>query len=298
MIRLSMYLLLMSFAVGASADLKVFACEPEWAELARVIGGDLVEAYSATNAFQDPHYIQARPSLIAKVRRAELLVCSGAQLEIGWLPVLLQKGNNPRVQPGQPGFFEASAMVRRLEVPAAVDRAQGDMHPTGNPHVQTNPHNVSRIAQALTERMSQLDAANAAVYRSGLEHFSERWNAATERWEARAAPLRGKRLITHHKSWAYLEDWLGLIEVANLEPVPGVPPTAAHLSRLLATYGKGGADYIVRAPFQDEKASKWLAERSGIPALVLPLTVGGTEHAKDLFSLFDDILDRLLGSAS
>lgn len=298
MLRLFLLLLIAACSTVARADLKVFTCEPEWSALAREIGGSHVDAYSATTALQDPHYIQARPSLIAKVRSADLMVCSGAQLEIGWLPVLLQKGNNARVQPGAPGFFEASAMVRRLEVPASVDRSQGDMHPMGNPHVQTNPHNVSIIAIALTERMAQLDAANAGAYRAGLERFAARWDAAMSGWEARAAPLRGKRFITHHKSWVYLEDWLGVEEVANLEPVPGVPPTASHLGELLARFGQGGADYIIRAPFQDDKPSAWLAERTHIQALVLPLSVGGTDGAKDLFSLFDDILDRLLGEKS
>lgn len=293
--RTILFLLLLIAALPSRADLHLFACEPEWEALAKEIGHGHVDTYSATTALQDPHYIQARPSLIAKVRSADLVLCSGAQLEIGWLPVLLQRGNNPKVQPGTPGFFEASSFVRRLEVPASVDRAQGDIHPQGNPHVQTNPYNISRVAAALTERMAQLDVNNADVYRAGLDDFMKRWNAAISGWEFRAAPLKGKRVITHHKSWTYLEDWLGLQEVANLEPVPGLPPTTSHLSELVAQFGKGGADFIIRAPFQDEKPSLWLSERSGIPMLVLPLTVGGTDKATDLFSLFGDILDRLLG---
>jgi len=171
------------------------------------------------------------------------------------------------------------------------------MHPQGNPHIQTNPHNISRIAKVLGQRMTQLDNAHAAAYQAGLADFLQRWNKAIAGWEARAKPLAGKRVITHHKSWAYLEDWLHLQEVANLEPVPGIPPTAGHLSTLLAEFGNGGADFIIRAPFQSSKASNWLAEHTGIPAMVLPLTVGGTSGAHDLFSLFDDILDRLLGGS-
>jgi len=281
-----------------SADIKLFACEPEWAALAEEIGHGHVRAVSATTALQDPHFIQARPSLIARVRSADLVVCSGADLEIGWLPMLLQKAGNPRVQPGKPGYFEASSYVTRLDVPATLDRSQGDVHALGNPHVQTNPHNISLIAIALADRLSELDAGNAAVYRDGLTDFTRRWNAAIAIWEARGAPLRGKRIITHHKSWSYLEDWLGLREVANLEPLPGVPPTASHLSRLLQEFGSGGADFIVRAPFQDDRPSQWLQERSGIPALVLPLTVGGSDDARNLFSWFDAILDRLLQAQS
>ena len=287
---------LLSFT--AHARLRVFACEPEWQALAGEIGGNLVAASSATNAHQDPHYIQARPSLIARVRRADLLVCSGADLEIGWLPVLLAKANNPRVRPGSAGYLEASNLVHRLEVPKAIDRSQGDVHPLGNPHVQTNPHNIDVIASALGERMAQLDPANAGAYRERLAAFQTRWRSAMARWEKRGKPLAGQHVITHHKSWAYLEDWLGLDEVANLEPLPGVPPTAGHLSALLRQFESGGAAFIIRAPFQDPKASKWLSERTGIPAVMLPLTVGGSPAARDLFTWFDDILDRLLGAAA
>ena len=280
------------------AALRVFACEPEWASLASELGGDLVDTSSATHALQDPHYIQARPSLISKVRRADLLVCSGAQLEIGWLPKLLEKANNPDVRPGNRGYLEASAFVRRLDVPGNVDRSQGDMHPLGNPHVQVNPHNIELVTSALGQRLQQLDPANAEAYRDRTAAFLERWAAAIAAWEEKAAPLRGKRVIAHHKSWVYLEDWLGMVELANLEPVPGVPPTASHLGTLLARFGKdgAGAEFIVRAPFQSDKASTWLSERTAIPAVMLPLSVGGSDGATDLFGLFDDILDRLLGA--
>lgn len=280
----------------AQADLRVFTCEPEWAVLAVEIGGNLVKSDSATQALQDPHYIQARPSLIAKLRRADLLICSGSELEIGWLPQLLSKANNPHVRPGNIGYFEASSFVPRLDVPTSVDRAKGDMHPRGNPHVQANPHNILIIAQALAGRMAQLDPANADRYRQGGVVFLERWQEAITAWEDRAGILRGKRVVAHHKSWVYLQDWLGLVEVATLEPVPGIPPTANHLGELLRMLGdKGdGAEYIIRAPYQSAKASLWLSERTGIPALLLPLTVGGSEGATDLFSLFDDILERLL----
>jgi zinc/manganese transport system substrate-binding protein len=280
----------------SKAELDVFACEPEWAALVVEIGGDLVDVDSATTALQDPHYIQARPSLIAKVRNADLIVCSGAQLEIGWLPALLQKANNRNVMPGSDGNFEASMFVERFEATGNVDRAQGDIHPQGNPHVQTSPHNIRLIAGALAERMVQLDSANADAYRSGLANFTSRWDEAIERWENRAAPLAGKRVITHHKSWVYLERWLGLQEVGNLEPIPGLPPTAGHLSQLVKRFSNGGADVIVRSPYQDDRASEWLEDRTGIPAVVLPLTVGGTEEATDLIAWFDDIIERLLGA--
>ncbi len=289
-------LVLVLTPIAAQADLSIFACEPEWAALATEIGQGRVNTYSATTALQDPHYIQARPSLIAKVRKADLVICSGAQLEIGWLPVLLQKANNRKVIPGASGYFEASSFVERFDATTDVDRAKGDIHPLGNPHVQTNPHNIAMIAVALTKRMSELDIDNSGAYQEGLAGFSKRWSEAIENWERKSDPLRGKRVITHHKSWVYLERWLGLVEAANLEAIPGLPPTAGHLSRLVSRFEHGGAEFIVRSPYQDQRASNWLSERTGIPSVELPLTVGGTDQATDLFSLFDEIIDRLLGA--
>ena len=279
--------------VSASAQLKVFACEPEWAALADEIGGDLVESYSATTALQDPHYIQARPSLIAKVRNADLVICSGAQLEIGWLPALLQKANNRKVLPGNDGYMEASSFVVRVDATGNLDRAKGDIHPQGNPHVQTNPHNITAVARALGDRMSKIDSFNSTSYELNLEQFINKWSLAISGWEDRASPLRGKRAITHHKSWVYLLRWLGIEEVENLEAIPGLPPTATHLGKLTSEFSEGGAEVIIRAPYQHAKPSEWLSERTGIPAIVLPLSVGGTEGATDLFALFDEIISRL-----
>jgi zinc/manganese transport system substrate-binding protein len=289
-------LAILCLPLTAQAQLNVFACEPEWAALSEEIGASLVKATSATNALQDPHYIEARPSLISKVRKADLVICSGAQLEIGWLPMLLSKANNPNVLPGKQGFLEASSVVPRLDIPASVDRSQGDMHPQGNPHIQMNPHNIALVARALGERMALLDPKNADAYSSGTREFLLRWDAAIADWEVQAAPLAGKRVVTHHKSWVYLEDWLGLVEVATLEPVPGIPPTTAHLSALLAQLGTdgSGAYAIIRSPFQSDQASEWLQRQTGIPAVMLPLTVGGSEGADDLYGLFDDVLKRLL----
>ncbi len=279
----------------AQASVKVFACEPEWAALAEAVAGDLVSVSVATTALQDPHYIQARPSLIAKVRKADLVICSGAELEIGWLPVLLQKANNRKVMPGTTGYLEASSLVDRFDATADVDRAKGDIHPMGNPHVQTNPRNIALVAVGLAQRMKELDPDNAEVYQAGWADFSERWKVAIKNWEEKAEPLKGKRVITHHKSWVYFERWLGLVEVANLEAIPGLPPTAGHLSQLVSRFEHHDADFIIRAPYQDKRASSWLSERTSIPAVVLPLTVGGSDEAKDLFSLFDQLIGIRVG---
>lgn len=252
---------------------------------------------AATTAQQDPHYIQARPSLIARMRRADLVVCTGAELEIGWLPVLLRRGGNPRVQPGGDGYFEAANYVPMLEVPERLDRAEGDIHPGGNPHIQLDPHNIERVAPALSQRLAKLDPAHAADYRQRLDDFMQRWQAAIQRWEKEAEPLKGMPIVVHHKSWVYLNHWLGLNEVGTLEPKPGVPPTSGHLAELLETLKVTPARAVIRAPYQDARPSEWLSKQvPGLVVLELPYTVGGNAQASDLFGLFDSTI-KLLNSA-
>jgi len=290
-------LLLLGFAsvpATTSAELKVFACEPEWAALAQALGGDTLTAYSATTAQQDPHHIEARPSLIAKLRQSDLLVCTGAELEIGWLPVLLRQAGNAKVQPGQPGYFEAASFVKRLDIPAAVDRSMGDVHAGGNPHIQTDPRRIATIADALADRLAAIDSAQAQVYRQHHGNFMKRWQRAITDWSKRAAPLKGARVVAHHRDWVYLYDWLGLVDAGTLEAKPGIPPSAAHLADLKARLLRDPARMIIRTPYQDARASEWLAGQVRIPAVVLPYTVGGTPKATDLFTLFDDTLTRLL----
>lgn len=272
----------------------MFACEPEWGALLDELAGARVEVNIATTALQDVHHIQARPSLIAKLRRADLLVCSGADLEAGWLPALLRQAGNAKVQPGQGGYFEAAMQVERLEIPAQLDRAQGDVHAAGSPHVHLDPRRVLTIAQALSTRLAELDTAGANIYAERLINFADRWQQAIARWEAQAAPLKGVAVVSHHKDWVYLYNWLGMEEVATLEPKPGLPPGAGHLAVLKKQMKDRPARLIVHAAYQEKRPSQWLAEQAGIPAVMLPYTVGGTPEAKDLFSLFDDTLQRLL----
>lgn len=280
--------------LAAHAALNVFACEPEWGALAREIGGRSVKVYTATTALQDPHRIEARPSLIAQMRRADLVVCSGADLEAGWLPLLLREAGNARVQPGRPGYFEATRYVALLEKPATLDRAQGDVHAAGNPHIHTDPRNIARIGAALGARMAEIDSGGAAAYQAQWQAFSTRWNEALAGWNARAAPLKNLPVVVQHKSFSYLLAWLGMVEVATLEPKPGVEPSVAHLGRIAAQLQATPARAVLRAAYHSPRPADWLAQRSGIPALVLPYTVGGNARAGDLFGLFDDTLDQLL----
>lgn len=281
-------------ATPALASLNVLACEPEWAALVKELGGDKVSVYSAVTPLQDPHRIEARPSLIARARNADLMVCTGAELEIGWVPLLQSQSGNPNIQTNQKGYFEAAMHVTLIEVPGRVDRSLGDVHPLGNPHLHLHPANIARVASALSERMCQLDAREAPFYRDRTKSFLERWQQATARWQQQIAPLKGLPLVVYHKDLSYLISWTGMREVGALEPKPGLPPTTAHLSELLTQLAKDPAKVIVRSAYNDPRPAEFLAERAKIPAIVLPYTVGGTERAKDLFSLYDDTLTRLL----
>jgi zinc/manganese transport system substrate-binding protein len=282
----------------ARADLNVFATVPEWGALVQELGGDKVKVYTATNALQDPHHVEAKPSLIARARTADLVVATGAELEIGWLPLILQQAGNPKVQPGRPGYFEAAAFVTLLGKPTRLDRAEGDVHPQGDPHIQTDARNVARVAAPLAAKMAELDPSNAALYQARFKAFSERWSVAVTRWEREAAPLRGTPIVVQHKAFTYLIDWLGMKEVAALEPKPGLEPTTAHLASVLETLQKAPAKMVLRAAYQSDRASQWIAERGKLKAVVLPFTVGGTDGAKDLFGLFDDTVQRLLKGAA
>ena len=283
-------------ALPAVAALNVFACEPEWASLAQELGGDKVSVYSATTALQDAHRIEARPSLIARIRSADLVVCSGSDLEVGWLPLLLTQSGNSKIQPGSPAFLEASQFVVKLEIPKVIDRSLGDIHPGGNPHIHLDPRNIAKVADALTERLAQIDPPNADAYKAGATAFLQRWQAAIGRWELAAARLKGVPIVVYHKDMSYFINWLGMRAVGSLEPKPGLPPTPSHLAELLERMKRDPAKVVVYSAYNSPKAAEFLGERSGIPAVMLPYTVGGSDKAKDLFGLFDDSIERLLAA--
>jgi len=280
-----------------ASALELFTCEPEWAALANELGGDRVQVYSAVTGRQDVHVIQARPSLIARIRTADLVVCTGADLESAWLPVLLRQGGNPAVRPGSPGFLEAARHVPMLDRPESLDRAQGDLHPMGNPHIQLDPRNIARVAVVLSERLAKLDPKGAKYYEARGEDFRMRWESAIANWETRAVPLKGMPIVTQHRSWTYLVDWLELNEVANLEPKPGIEPSTSHLASLLSVVEDAGVALIVRSSYQSSRAAEWLSRKTGVPAVVLPHTVGSMEGVDDLFAVFERILIQLTEAA-
>lgn len=291
------YILLLSFILATPLPawaVNIFACEPEWGALAEEIAGEKANITNATHAHQDPHHIRARPSLMAAIRKADIVICSGGGLEIGWMPILLQRAP-ASVQPGQVGHIAVTEYVNIMGIPEVIDRSHGDVHPEGNPHVHLNPHNITKAAEVLTERLQQVDAANASFYTQGAEDFLNRWNASIPRWEAQVAALNNMPIVVHHTAWLYLEDWLGLYRVASLEPKPGIPPSISHLENVLGQVKAQPVKAIIRTPYEEENASEWLAEKTGVKALVLPYTVGGADGVDTLEELFDHSLTLLLG---
>src|SRR5262245_26221500 len=232
-VRSVLALLILGAALPANAAMKVLATTSDWGALVTEIGGDQVNVYTATSALQDVHRVDAKPSLVARARSADLIVATGAELEIGWLPVLIQESGNSRIQPGSPGYFEAASVLQLTEKPEHFDRALGDIHPQGNPHVQLDPHNIQRVAKALSERLAQLDSSHAEYYQQREKDFETRWSAAMQRWESKAAPLKGAPIVVMHSDQSYLCRWLGMQQLAAIEPKPGMPPTAGYLGQLV-----------------------------------------------------------------
>lgn len=283
---------LLTLSHGALAQMNIFACEPEYAALAKELAPD-ARIYSATTAMQDPHQVQARPSLIAKMRQADLVICAGAELEVGWLPMLQMKAANVQVRSTDKGLFFAAEHVKTLDQMSNVDRSMGDVHSLGNPHVHFSPPRMLTIAQALTDKLIQLDEKQSAEYQQQLSRFSARWQLAMTQWQVKARSLQGMKVIAYHSSFRYLFDFANIEQVADLEPKPGLPPTSSHLASLLKRADNGDIAAIIIASYQNQRGANWLAEKSNLPVVVLPLSVGGNEQSNDLFSLYDSILDLL-----
>jgi zinc/manganese transport system substrate-binding protein len=277
----------------ALAEHRLFACEPEWGALARELVGEGVEIYVATTASQDPHHIEARPSLLAAARRSDIIVCTGAELEAGWLPVLLRESGNTGIQPGESGHFMAADHVVTLDVPEVLDRSHGDVHAEGNPHVHLDPGNIVLIANALAESLVAIYPDLALRINANRDAFVERWQTASKRWQAALQPLRGTPVVVQHQSWRYLTHWAGIDVVAELEPKPGIPPSARHLGAVLKQLEKKPAAFIIITNYEDRRGAEWLSNRSGLQIKVLPYTVGA-EDTKDLFQWFEALVKGLL----
>ncbi|RDH84803.1 MAG: zinc ABC transporter substrate-binding protein [endosymbiont of Galathealinum brachiosum] len=292
-IRSLSIVVMLFISTSLMAEINVFACEPEWASLVDELGGERLSSYAATTAYQDPHHIEARPGLISKIRKADLVVCSGADLEAGWLPILLRQVSNQRLMPGKIGHFEAAKMVERLDVPIDTDRSMGDVHEAGNPHVHLDPRRIQIIAKALMVRLKQVDPQGAEYYQLRFDDFTQRWQQAILQWKQQASALQGKRIVVHHRDWVYLFDWLGIEIAGALEPKPGLPATPGHLVLLKQLVTAKPVDMIVHTPYQSTKAAKRLSQITNTPVVELPYTVGGADQVNDLFDLFSITIEKL-----
>jgi zinc/manganese transport system substrate-binding protein len=283
----------------AEAKLKVAATIETLADLARQVGGDRLEVTALSHGYMDPHFIQAKPSLVLTLNRADAVLYVGLELELGWLPPLVQQSRNPRIQQGQPGNIDASTAIDVEDVPripADQLRAMGDIHPLGNPHYWIPPKNARAVARLLAKRFGALDPAGAAAYQAGLAAFERQLAAKEREWATVAAPLRGMKVVTYHKSWSYVAGWLGLVELGYIESKPGTPPSADHTSRLIASMRAEGARLVVHEDFYPSSLATFVAEKGGARVVSCPSDVGATPRIKTYIDLVDSVLAALRGS--
>lgn len=284
-------LLFLCAASPALAKMKVVATLQWIGSVAGDIGKDQVEITTLVKPSQDPHMIEAKPSMILAVRKADVLMYNGLDLEIGYLPVLIESSRNPKVQPGQPGNFDCSRFVTVIEKPVSVDRSMGDVHPLGNPHYLYSASSIGRIAAGIAQLFVRLDPTNAPFYRTNLDAFVRRLEEKRKEWDA--VPLKGKRFIAYHKFFEYLAADYGFLIVGYIEPKPGIPPSAGHIEQLIETMQATMPDGILTTPIYGHREVEFIAEKTGVGAIVLPQDVGATNGAGDWFSMMDQVLQAL-----
>lgn len=278
------------FAAPAQAQskLRIVTTTTDLGSLAQAVGGDRVEVTSIARGYQDPHYVQAKPSFLLQLRRADLLVIVGLQLEIGWLPPLVSRSGNPRIQTAGTGYLDASQFAQILEVPTTVvTRAMGDVHPFGNPHYWLDPENARRIAQGIQQKLSSLRSADAAYFQQRFQAFSDRLTQESKKWDALMAPYRGRKVITYHRSWPNFLSHFGLISAGEVEPRPGIPPTPSHSIELINLMRSDNVKIILVEPYFDLKTPNSIARETGGQVVVLSPSVGGEKEITDYFTLFD-----------
>ncbi|HOX47526.1 MAG TPA: metal ABC transporter substrate-binding protein [Myxococcota bacterium] len=292
-IAAALALLLAPAAAGAA--LRVVTTLPDFAELARELGGDRVQAEAMVRGSQDPHFVDAKPSFVLALNRADLLVSNGLGLEDGWLPALLRQARNPEVLPGGRGHLDASRAIQARDVPSAVDRSMGDVHAGGNPHYYTSPEALFQVARLLEEKLLELDPEDRAGYAARWRTFEATYRERSAAWRARLAPLQGMPVAVYHRSWDYLLDWAGLTSAGALEPKPGIPPSAAHVTRLLAETRGRGVRQVWQEVYHPTSLSKVFAEKAGARLLVLPSMVGALPGTDHLWTKFDRLVELVAG---
>jgi zinc/manganese transport system substrate-binding protein len=283
----------------ALAQLKVVTSTTDLYDIAKAVGGNKITATHIGEGYQDPHFIEAKPSFVLQLRNADVWAFVGLDLEIGWMPLLLQGARNPKLDPGKPGYADVSKVIPVLDMARGnVDRSQGDVHPLGNPHYWLDPENGRRIAKLFRETFSTLDSKNAAVYAANEKAFDDRLNAAEKSWQADLAAIKGKPVVAWHTSWRYFAEYNGMNIVGFMEPKPGVPPSPAHLAGLIETMKQTGAKVIVMEPFYDKKTADFVASKTGAKVLILPPSVGGTKGLDDYIQLMTSDIHQLATALS
>lgn len=297
-LMLPLIVLSATLAIGATearaAPVRVVTTIDTFASLARAVGGSNVSVQSLAKGYQDPHFVDAKPTLLVTLANADLLVYAGLDLEIGWLPPLVTGSRNPRIQPGAKGNLDASTAIDVLEVPSGkVDRSQGDIHPRGNPHYWTPPVAALKVAKEIAARLGEIDPEHAAAYQEGFQKFGADLKAKAADWSAKAAPLKGLKVVTYHKSWTYVSRWLGLEEVGYVENKPGIPPDPRHLAELILLMKNQGVRMILIESFHNRSLAEQVAQSSGARLVVLPSDVEATPKIQSYFDLVDAVLEGL-----
>jgi zinc/manganese transport system substrate-binding protein len=282
-------------ASPAQAKVHVVTTIETFADLARKVGGDRVEVKALSHGYMDPHFVEPKPSLVLDLNRADLLVRVGLQLEIGWLPPLVLGARNDKIMRGQSGDLDASVEIPVLDVPTTrIDRSMGDIHPMGNPHYWIPPDNAVIIAREIAARLEQIDGAGTSEYQANLKRFEDEVARRRAEWEKRAAPVRGMKMVTYHKSWTYVSKWLGLQEVGYVEPKPGIPAPPSHIAALIGLMRRQGVKVILMESFYPRNTVELVAQQAGAKALVMPSDVGATPEIKDYFALVDAVVTKLV----
>jgi zinc/manganese transport system substrate-binding protein len=281
-------LLALAGPVHGAGPLNVITTTEDLASIAREVGGDKIKVESLARGYQDPHFVEAKPSFVLKLNKADLLIVVGRELEIGWLPPLITQSRNSRIQPGAPGYLDASLNCRILEIPTGqITRAMGDVHPAGNPHYWLDPENGKRIAQAIEGKLTALNSENAAYFSQREEDFEKRVSDGEKRWLAMMAPYKGLDVVTYHRSWPNFAERFGLDVIGYVEPRPGIPPSPSHTLDLIKEMKRLNVKIIMVEPYFDLKTPNSIARETGAKVLVLPPSVGGEKEITDYIKLFD-----------
>ena len=289
--------LLSAPGVRAAGPLNVVTTTEDLAAIAREVGGDKIKAESLSRGYQDPHFVEAKPSFVLKLNKADLLVAVGRELELGWLPPLVTQSRNARIQPGANGYLDASLTARILEIPTGqITRAMGDVHPMGNPHYWLDPSNGRRVAKAISEKLSALRRDDAAYFAQREADFEKRLAAAEKRWDAVMAPYKGIKVVTYHRSWPNFAERFGLNVIGYVEPRPGIPPSPSHTLDLIQEMKRQNVKLILVEPYFDLKTPNAVARETGAKVVVLLPSVGGEKGVDDYIKLFDYDVDKLVSA--